>query len=53
MSALGQERTFGQLRSMSAIPQKQTLTVRIAKSALCQKRTLARLFDYLVGAEQD
>jgi hypothetical protein len=34
---------------MSALGQKQTFEPRKAMSALCQKRTLAFLFDHLVS----
>ena len=34
-------------------PQKRTFVGVIVISALCQKRTLSRLFDHLVGALQD
>ena len=31
-------------------PRKRTCAVQLGMSALCQQRTLARLFDHLVGA---
>jgi hypothetical protein len=33
-------------------PRKRTCAVQLVMSALCQKRTLADLFDHLVGAKQ-
>src|SRR5215475_13859723 len=35
---------------MSVYPRKRTNSRHLRRSALCQKRTLARLFDHVVGA---
>src|SRR5215472_14381633 len=50
MSALGQKRTSHRFSGMSASPQKRTWISTVVMSALCQKRTLAVLFDHLIGA---
>src|SRR5262249_27526855 len=41
MSALGQKRTLGKVRLMSALPPKADMDRRAVMSALCQKRTYA------------
>jgi hypothetical protein len=46
MSALGQKRTLRLASPMSALPPKADIAA--VMSALCQKQTLAHLFDYLV-----
>src|ERR1043165_745098 len=54
MSALGQERRFGESAAYPLCPQKQTSDFAIRKSASGQKRTHASqrrvsLFDYVIG----
>src|SRR6516164_9710747 len=48
--ALGQKRTFSEVSQCPLYPQKRTWIGAAVTSALCQKRTLARLFNHLLGS---
>jgi len=53
MSTLGQKQTCAAQKVMSALPPKADMCSATRDVRLCQKRTLARLFDDLVGASDE